>query len=436
MQHYGYHSAHGASQLWRAPYRQPSILGSAPNTSGHPSTPAAQAYFTGPPEPYTGHSAPTQVHPLQQPCHNSNSSINNCNSSNVVDLANRLNTVTLQQPTESQWFMDSGATSHMAPHSGYRCLDRSTGRIIIFRHVSFDETHFPFAESTAPINTLPTSALDENTPSMFLIPQTSSNCCNSSSNCFNSEPPCSSRSSNRPITQPTPVPPAAPPLDHDQLTSPSPTPTSPSPTPPPLPAHPMKLKSDGSLERYKARWVVRGFHQQAGIDFDETFSPVVKPATQPPGFVDPSRPTHVCRLNKALYGLKQAPRAWYKRFASHITTMGFRECKFDTSLFVYCRNSSRDCRNSSCSYPLLYVDDIVLTASTPELLHSIITALNKEFAMKDLGDLHYFLGISVTRSSNGLFLSQRKYADEILERAYMASCNPCLKPADTNVRAL
>ncbi|XP_012827373.1 PREDICTED: uncharacterized protein LOC105948688 [Erythranthe guttata] len=119
MQHYGYHSAHGASQLWRAPYRQQSILGSAQNTSGHP---AAQAYFTGPPEPYTGHSAPTQVHPQQQPCHSSGSSINSCNSScnsaNVVDLAHRLNTVTLQQPTESQWFMDSGATSHMAPHSG------------------------------------------------------------------------------------------------------------------------------------------------------------------------------------------------------------------------------------------------------------------------------------------------------------------------------
>ncbi|KAL7106425.1 hypothetical protein ACP275_07G112900 [Erythranthe tilingii] len=60
----------------------------------------------------------TQVHPQQQPCHSSNSSIHSCNSANVVDLANRLNTVTLQQPTESQWFMDSGATSHMAPHSG------------------------------------------------------------------------------------------------------------------------------------------------------------------------------------------------------------------------------------------------------------------------------------------------------------------------------
>ncbi|XP_012829361.1 PREDICTED: uncharacterized protein LOC105950540 [Erythranthe guttata] len=314
--HYGYHSARNTSQPWRAPYRQqsfPSILGPAPNTSGHPSTPAAQAYLTGPPEPYTCHSAPAQVHSQQQPWHSSNNSINccnnSCNSANVVDLANHLNTVTLQQPTESQWFMDSGATSHMAPHS---VLSISLSR-------------------------------------------------------------------SWPIIQ----------LDGKNV-------------------------------------FLRG-------NLSETVY-----CEQPPGFVDPSRPTHTCRLNKVLYGLKKAPRAWYKHFASNITTMEFRECMPDTSLFVYCRNSSlacrnssRECRNSSCTYLLLYVNDIVLTASTPELLRSIIAALNQEFAMKDLCDLHYFLGISVTHSSNGLFLSQRKYVDEILERAHMASCNPCLTTANT-----
>jgi histone deacetylase 1/2 len=108
-----------------------------------------------------------------------------------------------------------------------------------------------------------------------------------------------------------------------------------------------KLKPDGSLDRYKACWVLRGFSQEQDVDFDETFSPVVKSATvrivlsialslkwetrqldvknafvhgklakvvysrQPTGFIDSTCPKHVCRLNRLLYGFKQAPRAWH-----------------------------------------------------------------------------------------------------------------------------
>ena len=96
------------------------------------------------------------------------------------------------------------------------------------------------------------------------------------------------------------------------------------------------------------------------------------------GFVDSSRPDMVCRLNKSLYGLKQAPRAWYSRFATFLLTLEFTKVKADTSLFIYRRGDET-------VYLLLYVDDIVLTASSQQLLECVISSLQREFAMKDLG---------------------------------------------------
>jgi hypothetical protein len=81
---------------------------------------------------------------------------------------------------------------------------------------------------------------------------------------------------------------------------------------------------------------------------------------------------------------------------------------------------------------LLYVDDIVLTASSASLLQQVITALQREFAMTDMGPLHHFLGITVTRSASGLFLSQRQYSQDILERAGMGECKPCSTPVDVH----
>ena len=86
--------------------------------------------------------------------------------------------------------------------------------------------------------------------------------------------------------------------------------------------------------------------------------------------------------------------------------------KTDSSLFVYRRGLDM-------AYPLLYVDDIILTASSSTLLHSLIGSLRSEFTMTDMGDLHYFLGISVKRSKDCLFLSQEKYALELLDRTGM-----------------
>jgi hypothetical protein len=214
----------------------------------------------------------------------------------------------------------------------------------------------------------------------------------------------------------------------------------------------IKYNPDGSFQRYKARWVVRSYSQRPGVDFGETFSPVVKPATvltvlslavsrrwpvhhldvknaflhgmltetvycsQPSGFEDSVHPDFVCRLNKSLYGLKQAPRVWNNTFAAYVLSLGFVESKADTSLFVIHRGTET-------AYLLLYVDDIVLTALSPALLRHIIQDLQREFAMKDLGLIHHFLGVHVQHlTGGGLHLSQRQVMIDILDRAGMSAC--------------
>jgi hypothetical protein len=112
------------------------------------------------------------------------------------------------------------------------------------------------------------------------------------------------------------------------------------------------------------------------------------------GFINVARPDLVCRLNRSMYGLKQAPRAWYSRFASYLASIGFVKAKSNMSMFIYQRGADT-------VYLLLYVDDIVLTASTADLLQRTIVTLQWEFTTKDLGPLHHFLGITAERRPQG-----------------------------------
>nr|GEU60969.1 ribonuclease H-like domain-containing protein [Tanacetum cinerariifolium] len=206
-----------------------------------------------------------------------------------------------------------------------------------------------------------------------------------------------------------------------------------------------KHNAYGSLSRYKACLVANGSTQLSSIDVDENFSPMLDVKNgflhgslsetvymhQPPGFRDPQHPDHVRLLQRLLCSLKQAPWAWFKRFATYATRVGFHHIRYDSSLFIYRQGTDTP-------YLLLYVDDIVLTASSLTFLRRVIASLHAEFSMSDLGTLNYFLGISVTRNTSGTFLSQKKYATKVLEHAtmvlehaHMITCNPCQTLVDT-----
>jgi hypothetical protein len=205
----------------------------------------------------------------------------------------------------------------------------------------------------------------------------------------------------------------------------------------------IKRKADRSLDRYKARSIAKGFKQRHELDYEETFSPVVKPATtrkilslavskgwslrqldvqnaflhgkleeevylrQLPGYEDKTKPQYVCRLDKALYSLKQAPRAWYSRLSSKLIELGFKMSRADNSLF-YVNNSELTL------FILVYVDDIIVASSRSNAVRALLKELGDEFALKDLGELHYFLRIEVAQNRDGIVLTQEKYANDLL----------------------
>ncbi|XP_042374409.1 uncharacterized mitochondrial protein AtMg00810-like [Zingiber officinale] len=134
----------------------------------------------------------------------------------------------------------------------------------------------------------------------------------------------------------------------------------------------------------------------------------------------------VCKLHKSLYGLKQSPRAWFTKLTQALLNWNFSGSKADTSLFFF--SSSRD-----ILIVLVYVDDIIIIGSTQGLITSLIDFLNKHFTVKDLGQLHYFLGIEVHHSDMGLHLSQTKYITNLLKKTGMFDSKPSDTPMSSTV---
>jgi histone deacetylase 1/2 len=146
---------------------------------------------------------------------------------------------------------------------------------------------------------------------------------------------------------------------------------------------------------------------------------------QPPGYVDGVQPNFVCKLDKALYGLKQASHAWYARLCTKLVQLGFVPSKADTSLFYYNKGGH-------ILYVLVYVDDIIVASSSQKATYALLKDLQADFALKDLGDLHYFLGIEVKRKEDDLVMYQQKYASDILLRAGMSNCKPINTPISSS----
>ena len=132
---------------------------------------------------------------------------------------------------------------------------------------------------------------------------------------------------------------------------------------------------------------------------------------KPPGFIQRDS-ILVCHLRKSLYGLKQAPRAWYAKMDSFLLDNGFSRCHSDNT--VYTKKVGK-----SLIILVLYVDDIILIGSDPNHINHVKSSLKKKFEMKDLGHLHYFLGLRVLQSKEGIALSQYKYARDLLCHFHM-----------------
>ncbi|KAJ9565578.1 hypothetical protein OSB04_001544 [Centaurea solstitialis] len=143
---------------------------------------------------------------------------------------------------------------------------------------------------------------------------------------------------------------------------------------------------------------------------------------QPLGYVRSGDESKVYKLKKALYGLKQAPRAWYSRIDAYFKKEGFVKCPYEHTLFL------KSDKEGNILIVSLYVDDMIVTGSKESMMEEFKQSMKSEFDMSDLGMMRYFLGVEIIQNDAGIFMCQRRYAKEILERFKLQSCNSVRNP--------
>ena len=219
-----------------------------------------------------------------------------------------------------------------------------------------------------------------------------------------------------------------------------------------------KLNEHGEVDKYKARLVAKGYSQQQGVDFTEVFAPVARMDTirlilaiasckgwtvlqldvksaflhgeinedvyvdQPKGYVREGSEHKVYKLQKALYGLKQAPRAWFSRIEAHFLNEGFKKCPNEQTLFTKRSDEGKWLIVS------IYVDDLIYTSEDEGMMTEFKKSMMKAFDMTDLGKMRFFLGIEVLQKPTGIFICQRRYANDVLKRFGMSECKPVSSP--------